>query len=61
MENKDNKINLEDSVEVVNAKLKTAEYKDLDNAQIAHMLQDMGFEIDFGTFMISDRQIVRRK
>lgn len=56
----ENKINLDDSIEVINAKLKTAEYADLDNAQIAHMLQDMGMDIDFGTFMIKNRQITRR-
>jgi hypothetical protein len=56
----ENKITLEDSIEVINAKLKTAEYADLDNAQIAHMLQDMGMDIDFGTFMIQNRQITRR-
>ena len=56
----ENKINLNDSIEVINAKLNTAEYADLDNAQIAHMLQDMGMDIDFGTFMIKNRQITRR-
>ena len=56
----DNKIQVTDDITVVNAKLKTEEYKDLDNAQIAHMLQDMGYDIDFATFMISGRQIVRR-
>jgi hypothetical protein len=56
----DNKIQLEDNITVVNAKLKTNEYKNLDNAQIAHLLQDMGYKIDFGTYMVQDHQIVHR-
>ena len=36
-----NKIKKTDTIEVVNAKLKTSEYKDMDNVAIAHMLVDM--------------------
>lgn len=57
---KENKIELTDDITVVNAKLKTDEYKDLDNAGIAHMLQDIGYDIDFAIFMVEGRQIVRR-
>ena len=55
-----NEILVTDSIDVVNEKLKTDKYKDLDNAEIAHMLQDMKYDIDFGTFMIQNRQIVKR-
>ena len=56
----ENKIKLTDNIDVVNEKLKTDEYKDLDNAGIAHLLQDMGYDIDFTVFMVEGRQIVRR-
>jgi len=57
---KENKIELTDDIAVVNAKLKTDEYKDLDNAGIAHLLQDMGYDIDFAVYMVEGRQVVRR-
>lgn len=55
-----NKINKEDSVDVINEKLQTEMYVNMDNAEIAHMLTDIGCNIDFGMYRVSDKQVVRR-
>ena len=55
-----NKIKKTDTMEVVNAKLKTSEYKDMDNVAIAHMLVDMNYPLDFNVFEIRGQQIERK-
>ena len=55
-----NKIKKTDTIEVVNAKLKTSEYKDMDNVAIAHMLVDMNYTLAFDVFEIRGQQIERK-
>ena len=55
-----NKITKEDSVDVINEKLQTEVYANMDNAEIAHLLTDIGCNIDFGMYRVSDKQVVRR-
>ena len=57
----DNKIKETDTIEVVNAKLKTFEYKDMDNVAIAHMLMDEHYPLDFNVFEIRGKQIARKE
>ena len=55
-----NKITKEDTVDVINEKLQTEEYASYDNAQIAHMLVELGCNVDFGIFRVENKQLVRR-
>jgi hypothetical protein len=55
-----NKITKEDTVDVINEKLQTEEYSSYDNAQIAHMLVELGCNVDFGIFRVENKQLVRR-
>ena len=57
----ENKILPTDTIDVVNAKLKTEKYKDLDNVAIAHMLMDEHYPLDFNVFEIRGKQIARKE
>ena len=56
-----NEIKVDDTLEVVNAKLKTEYYKNMGNSDIAHCLQDMHYPIDFSVFQIKNHQIAKRE
>jgi len=55
-----NEILATDSVDVINEKLKTDLYKNMDNAEIAHKIVETGCDVDFNIYMVKNKQLVHR-